>query len=199
TVVGALSGAIALVQSDNDAGSRGVLRVQIVSGTFQSNEILTGSINGIAESNGPPTYAYAANDVLEAPTYVSPGLMALTIDTDGHGHYSSAAERETALNIKVFSYSGSAWGADDIDWINNDSVPGCSGITTVNLIQNVAMTELDLDDVCVDAESDVLTSSFLGTLPAGVAHNGSTNVISGTPTLAETRAVRFVVADPFGA
>src|SRR6185369_8705434 len=79
TVTGGTSGAIALVQSDSDGGTSGLLTLFVASGTFQDNETLTGSIQGLATANGAASYLYAASDVLVAPTYMSPGGASMTL------------------------------------------------------------------------------------------------------------------------
>ena len=211
TAVGGTSGARCQIRSDSDSGATGTLNCWIESGTFQDNEALTGTLTGAAVVNGTATYLYAANDVLVAPTYPMPGGTSLAIpngctyrlcfDADGNAHYSSNLERETALNITVYDYSAQGYASGDIDFVNNDATPNCSGTTTIVLLLNVAMTAVDLDDYCLDTDFDALTSTEIGTLPTGLSLTGSTNVTSGTPTVENESGVTitYFVADPYSA
>jgi hypothetical protein len=204
TVTGGTSGAVALIQADTDAGATGTLTLWVSSGTFQNDETLTGNVNGVAVVNGTATYLYAVNDVLVAPTYVSPGGsgVALTIGVDGNASYTSGSERETALNIKVYDYSVGAYASGDIDFVNNDSAPTCPGFTVESvLLLNSAMSSFDLDNSCTDVEADTLNSAEIGTLPTGITLNGTTNVTSGTPTVENESGVtiKYLVYDIYGA
>lgn len=204
TVTGATSGAACQIISDTDAGSTGTLRCWISSGTFQDNEIITGAAYGSATVNGTASYLYAANDVLVAPTYVSPGGsgVALTIAANGNASYVSGSERETALNIKVYDYSARSYAAGDIDFVNNDVPPNCIGGTkVVVLLVNSAMPAFDLDNFCSSFHADALSSIEIGALPTGISLNGATNVTSGTPTVENESGVtiKYIVADTYGA
>lgn len=200
TVTGTTSGAVALVQADTDAGSTGTLTLYIASGTFQDNESITGNVNGVAVVNGTATYIYAVNDVLVAPTKVQPGNVTLTIASDGNAIYSTTGV-QTATNVKIYDYSAVAYASSDIDWVNNDTPPTCPGdAIPQNLVKNQAMTAFDWDTLCTDAESDTLNSIAVGTQPTGVALNGTTNVVSGTPTVVNSGVtVKYVVYDTYGA
>lgn len=203
-LTGGTSGAKALVQADTDAGATGTLTLQIESGTFQDNETLTGSVFGVAVVNGTASYIYAANDILVAPTYMMPGGsgITLTIAADGNASYTSGVERETAVNIKIYDYSADGYAAGDIDFVNNDQPPNCSGSTLLSVLTvNSAMTSFDLDNICTDAEGDTLNSIKVGTLPTGVTLNGTTNVTSGTPTVENEAGtqIRYVAYDIYGA
>lgn len=203
TVTGGMSGAVALVQADTDVGATGTLTLWVSSGAFQDNEAITGNVNGIAVVNGTATYIYAANDVLVAPTYVSPAgsSVALTIAADGSASYSSGgSELETAYNIKIYDYSGVQYFSSDIDWVNNNNPPTCPGdVLPEDLVRNQAMTSFDWDILCTDAESDTLNSIAVGTQPTGISLNGTTNVVSGTPTVVNAGVtIKYVVYDQYG-
>lgn len=208
TVTGGTSGAVALVQSDSDGGAAGTLTLWVASGTFQDNEAITGNVNGAAVVNGTATYIYAANDVLVAPTYPSPAGASypLTILADGTAIYDAYAYdlnvgREIAMNIKVYDYLAVGYASSDIDWVNNNNPPTCPGdAIPENLVKNQAITSFDWDTLCTDVEGDTLNSIAVGTQPTGISLNGTTNVVSGTPTVVNTGVtVKYVVYDIYGA
>jgi hypothetical protein len=69
-----------------------------------------------------------------------------------------------------------------------------------DLVKNQAMTSFDLDTLCTDANGDTLNSIAVGTQPTGISLNGTTNVVSGTPTVVNTgTTVKYVVYDTYGA
>jgi hypothetical protein len=214
-LTGGTSGAVALIQADSDSGATGTLTLQILSGTFQDNETITGGLQGSALVNGTASFLYAANDVLVAPTYPMPlgngggvsdcGATAgikLCIAADGSVVYNSGgSERETALNIKVYDDSSVAYASGDIDYVNNDGVTTCLPIDVTRvLLVGAAMTAFDLDDVCSHALGDALTSTAIGTLPTGITLTGATNVTAGTPTVENESGVtiRYVVSNTYG-
>jgi hypothetical protein len=200
-VTGGSSSATALVQSDSDSGSTGTLTLQVVSGAFTDNESLAGSVNGAATANGSLSYLFAAGDIPVLPSLMSPGAMAPTGLSDATISYHSGGERETALNIAVYDLSAGQYSAADVDWVNNDPPPSCSGGTVNQFVAlHTAIATIDLDDSCVHQLSDALTSVAIGTLPTGLSLNGSTNQITGTPTAvtAGGMRVRFVLYDTYG-
>lgn len=60
TLTGGTSGATATIIADTDAGATGTLWIRAITGTFQNNETITGSLGGSATANGVSAQIAAA-------------------------------------------------------------------------------------------------------------------------------------------
>jgi hypothetical protein len=193
------SGAYGFIIADNDGGATGTLTLDIRSGTFSDNDVLLDSAGGTALVNGSASAvaAIAVSDVLVVPTTVSPSGATLTVDTNGHYNY-TAAGRQTALGGQVYDVSAQAYMATalNLDVYLNNSMPSCAPTKDIVYVRNVAASTVDLDNYCADADVETVASGVLsGSLPTGLALNGSTNVISGTPTVNTAVSDVFAVYD----
>jgi hypothetical protein len=56
TLTGGTSGATAMIKKDSDNETTGTLTIKNISGTFQNDEVITGSSGGSATANGTPAY-----------------------------------------------------------------------------------------------------------------------------------------------
>jgi hypothetical protein len=201
-LVGATSGAYGEVLVDVDGGSTGTLTVNTLSGTFQNAEAITDSAGGAATTtSGPSAYPdIATGDILVVPTTVSPSGAALAVDAAGQYSY-TATGRQTALNGLIYDDSVHAYMSVDLDFVDHDVAPSCVAPIVAVAKTNVAMTSINLNDGCTDTDGDsILYALISGTLPAGLSFNGTTGVISGTPTVENEAGVilTFYVYDGYG-
>lgn len=74
TITGATSSGTAVVRFDSDSGSAGILYLQDVTGTFENDETISGTLGGVAVVNGvlqTTTFAADAGDLYSTTTYGS--------------------------------------------------------------------------------------------------------------------------------
>ena len=149
----------------------------------------------------------AAADVMEVDSSTNEGSFAITWETDCDFSYSDGTGSRQSIDYCVQDVSDATgdfttpacWSADDIIWVNN-TAPSCqTDVDPIVLTEDVAMSTIDLDDFCSDADSDQPTYTVTGgTLPVGTALGGvGSSEMTGTPTTEDEAgvAITFTATD----
>lgn len=152
--------------------------------------------------NTTATPDIAVSDTIRIDEATTPGGFTLTHGTDCSLEYEGDDSRQF-VEYEVYDASAIGWmsGGPGLLAFNNLGAT-CDFPAELVLRVGTALSNFDLDALCVDAEGDSLTYTVTtGTLPAGLTLTSATGVISGTPTTPNETGVTlvFTATDPYGA
>lgn len=173
--------------------------------TANGKDTVTCTLTGGTDNDWDTGDAYvieapiATGDIAMCPSYVIPGgaTMGFTMTAAGFVSYANGDANKQYATCYFYDRSAEDWSAVILDWDNNNNAPTCSAEYVSSIIYDVAYS-LDLDtSLTSDDDGDALISELItGSLNSGLALNGATNVISGTPdTLDENQTFTIEMTD----